>query len=124
MKKIAITVTAIIAYSLCLAQTANTIDVLCQNALVATEKDDYALTKKYFDAVIAECQKNPNSDLLLNLSEDVSDYVILNQARINQQDAKATASQLIQLLLQALIFAPTMASSNQVKNMSTRFIQR
>lgn len=104
MKKIAITVTAIIAYNLCLAQTANTIDVLCQNALVATEKDDYALTKKYFDAVIAECQKNPNSDLLLNLSEDVSDYVILNQARINQQDAKATASQLIQLQLQCLNF--------------------
>lgn len=102
MKKIAITVIAIIAYCLCLAQTANTIEVLCQNAYVAAEKDDYALTKKYFDAVIAECQKNQNSDLLLNLSEDVSDYVILNLAKINQQDAKATASLLIQLQLQCL----------------------
>ena len=102
MKKIAITVFAITVYSLCLAQTANTIEVLCQNALTAVEKDNYALTKKYFDAVIAECQKNPDSDLLLNLSEDVSDYVIINQAKIDQQDAKATASQLIQLELQCL----------------------
>lgn len=102
MKKIIVTILATIAYVFCLAQTANTIDVLCQNALAAAENDDYALTKKYFDAVIAECQKNPNSDLLLNLSEDVSDYVIINQAKINQQNAKATALQLIQLQLQCL----------------------
>lgn len=102
MKKIAITALAIIIYSLCFAQTTNTIEVLCQNALSAAENDDYALTKKYFDAVIAECIKNPDSDLLLNLSEDVSDYVILNQAKTNQQEASATASLLIQLQLQCL----------------------
>lgn len=100
MKKIAITALAIIIYSLCFAQTVNTIEVLCQNALAAAENDDYTLTKKYFDAVIAECQKNPDSDLLLNLSEDVSDYIILNQAKNNQQEASATL--LIQLQLQCL----------------------
>ncbi len=84
MKKIAIVIFTIFTYSLCFAQIANTIEFLCQNALSAAENDDYALTKKYFDAVIAECQKNPDSDLLLNLSEDVSDYVILNQAKISQ----------------------------------------
>lgn len=52
MKKIIVTILATIAYGFCLAQTTNTIEVLCQNALAAAENDDYALTKKYFDAVM------------------------------------------------------------------------
>ena len=70
------------------AQSQSEIESLCQKAFTAIKNTDFTTAKQNYDAAISIVAKQPNSDLILAVPEDLSEYIIVTQAKTNPEEVE------------------------------------
>lgn len=70
------------------AQSQSDVESLCQIAVSAAQKGDFAIAKQNYDLAIAQIAKKPNSDLVLAVPEDLSEYIIITQAKTSPEEVR------------------------------------
>lgn len=102
MKRIIISLTLILLSLPLFAQPQSEIALLCQKAVSAAENNDFMTAKQNYDAAISIVAKQPNSDLVLNIPEELSEYIIISQAKTNPKEAQKCAMTLLELQMHCL----------------------
>lgn len=108
------------------AQTQSDIELLSQKAVTAAQNNDYAGAKQHYDAAISLVSKKPNSDLILAVPEDLSEYIIITLAKINTEDAQKYALTLLELQMHCLSYCASQgyfeSKEDYVDNISSAMI--
>ena len=107
MKRLLLLVSILCISMLSLAQTKDSIEVLCKNAITASSNNNFPVAKKYFDEVLSIISKRPNSDLMLGIPDELAEYIIINQAKVNIEEAQQYATLLMELQMQCLSYCAT-----------------
>lgn len=100
MKRILIVLLTILTVEVMSAQ--NDIASICQKAIAAANDNDFLTAKHNYDAAISIISGQPNSDKVLNITEELSEYIIVNQAKINPEEAHKYALDLLELQMHCL----------------------
>ncbi len=77
------------------------------NAITASSNNNFSVAKKYFDEVLSIISKRPNSDLMLGIPDELAEYIIINQAKVNIEEAQQCATLLMELQMQCLSYCAT-----------------
>ena len=104
MKRPIILFILLIWSSIIYAQSQNEIESLCQKAIASAKNGDFAPAKQNYDAAISIVAKQPNSDLILAVPEDLSEYIIVTQAKTNPEEARKCALTLLELQMHCLSY--------------------
>ena len=107
MKRLLVFVSILCISFLSLAQTKESIEVMCKNAISASSNNNFSVAKGYFDQVLSIISKHPNSDLMLGIPDELAKYIIINQAKVNIEEAQQCATLLIELQMQCLSYCAT-----------------
>ena len=86
------------------AQSQSEIESMCQRAVVAAQNDDFATAKQNYDSAMSMVAKKSNSDLILAVPEDLSEYIIITQAKTNPEEAQRCALTLLELQMHCLSY--------------------
>ena len=103
MKKVFILFLIILAQQ-SFAQSQSEIESLCQKSFAAAQKDDFATAKQNYESAISMIAMKPNSDLILAIPEDLSEYIIVTQAKTNPEEAQKCALALLELQMHCLSY--------------------
>ena len=126
MKRIIIIAIFLLFGSLIFAQSQSEIESLCQKAVSAAQNDDFATAKQTYDSAISLITKNLNSDLVLAVPEDLSEYIIITQAQTNPEEARKCALTLLELKMHCLSYYASQghfeSKENYVDNISGAMI--
>ena len=87
-----------------LAQSQSEIELLCKKATTAAQNDDLITAKHNYDSAISLISKNPDSDLVLSVPEDLSEYIIITQAKTDPEEAQKCALTLLELQMHCLTY--------------------
>lgn len=90
--------------SVIFAQSQSEIESLCQKSVAAAQNGDFATAKQNYDSAISLIAKKPNSDLVLSVPEDLSEYIIVTQAQTNPEEAQKCALTLLELQMHCLSY--------------------
>lgn len=96
-----------IFFVLCHSTIANEqkdLDSLCKDAVSAMLIDDFATTKENYDAAIALISTHSTSDLVFSIPENLVEYVIVNIAKQNSEEALNYSNILLELQMQSLMY--------------------
>ena len=108
------------------AQSQSEIESLCQKAFTAIKNTDFTTAKQNYDAAISIVAKQPNSDLILAVPEDLSEYIIVTQAKTNPEEAQKCALTLLELQMHCLSYCATQgyfqSKEDYVDNISVAMI--
>ena len=125
MKKVFILFLIILAQQ-SFAQSQSEIESLCQKSFAAAQKDDFATAKQNYESAISMIAMKPNSDLVLAVPEDLSEYIIITQAKTNPEDAQKTALTLLELQMHCLSYCASQgyfeSKENYIDNVSVAMI--
>lgn len=126
MKRILFFLTLIVLSLPIFAQSQSEIELLCQKAIVSAKNGDFAPAKQNYDAAISIIEKQPNSDLILAVPEDLSEYIIVTQAKTNPEEAQKCALTLLELQMHCLSYCATQgyfqSKEDYVDNISVAMI--
>ena len=103
-KRIIIIAIFLLFGSVIFAQSQSEIESLCQKSVAAAQNGDFATAKQNYDSAISLIAKNPNSDLVLAVPEDLSEYIIITQAQTNPEEARKCALTLLELQMHCLSY--------------------
>ena len=95
---------AIICGSTCAYAQEDDIATDTSRAVAAAQNGDFATAKQNYDSAISLIAKNPNSDLVLAVPEDLSEYIIITQAQTNPEEARKCALTLLELQMHCLSY--------------------
>ena len=95
---------AIICGSTCVYAQEDDIAIHTSRAVAAAQNGDFATAKQNYDSAISLIAKNPNSDLVLAVPEDLSEYIIITQAQTNPDEARKCALTLLELQMHCLSY--------------------
>ena len=104
MKRIIIIAIFLLFGSVIFAQSQSEIESLCQKSVAAAQNGDFATAKQNYDSAISLIAKKPNSDLVLSVPEDLSEYIIVTQAQTNPEEARKCALTLLELQMHCLSY--------------------
>lgn len=104
MKRTIISLTLILLSLSLFAQSQSEIESLCQKSVAAAQNGDFATAKQNYDSAISLIAKKPNSDLVLAVPEDLSEYIIITQAQTNPEEARKCALTLLELQMHCLSY--------------------
>ena len=103
-KRIIIIAIFLLFGSVIFAQSQSEIESLCQKSVAAAQNGDFATAKQNYDSAISLIAKKPNSDLVLSVPEDLSEYIIVTQAQTNPEEAQKCALTLLELQMHCLSY--------------------
>ena len=104
MKRTIISLTLILLSLSLFAQSQSEIESLCQKSVAAAQNGDFATAKQNYDSAISLIAKKPNSDLVLAVPEDLSEYIIITQAQTNPEEARKCALTRLELQMHCLSY--------------------
>lgn len=108
------------------AQAPQNIESLCQKGVTAAQNNDFTTAKQNYDAAISIVAKQPNSDLVLNVPEELSEYIIVSQAKTNPEEAQECAMTLLELQMHCLSYCANkgyfQSKEDYVDNISSAMI--
>ena len=108
------------------AQSQSEIESMCQRAVVAAQNDDFATAKQNYDSAMSMVAKKPNTDLILAVPEDLSEYIIITQAKTNPEEAQRCALTLLELQMHCLSYCASQgyfdSKEDYVDNISVAMI--
>lgn len=108
------------------AQSQSEIESLCQQAVTATQHRDFTTAKQNYEAAISIVAKQPNSDLILAVPENLSEYIIITQAKTNPEEAQKCALTLLELQIHCLSYCASQgyfeSKEDYVDNISVAMI--
>ena len=108
------------------AQNHNELNLIVQQAALAAQNNDFTTAKHNYDAAISIVAKQPNSDLILAVPEDLSEYIIITQAKTNPEEAQKCALTFLELQMHCLSYCATQgyfqSKEDYVDNISVAMI--
>lgn len=112
--------------SIILAQSQGEIESLCQKSIAAAQNNDFATAKQNYDSAISMIGMKPNSDLVLAVPEELSEYIIVTQAKTNPEEAQRCALTLLELQMHCLSYCASQgyfdSKEDYVDNISVAMI--
>ena len=108
------------------AQSQSKIESLCQKSIAAALNNDFATAKQNYDSAISMIGMKPNSDLVLAVPEELSEYIIVTQAKTNPKEAQRCALTLLELQMHCLSYCASQgyfdSKEDYVDNISVAMI--
>ena len=108
------------------AQSQSKIESLCQKSIAAAKNNDFATAKQNYDSAISMIGMKPNSDLVLAVPEELSEYIIVTQAKTNPEEAQRCALTLLELQMHCLSYCASQgyfdSKEDYVDNISVAMI--
>lgn len=107
VKRIIFIIFSILFCGIATAQSQSIINKLCDEAVSAMDRDDFIMAKENYDAAIAIVSEQPDSDKILCISQELSKYIIVNQAKTSKEEALEYAETLLTLEMRGLAYLAT-----------------
>ena len=104
LKILSVVIVAICIGQLLHAQNHNELNLIVQQATASAQNNDFTTAKQNYDAAISIVAKQPNSDLILAVPENLSEYIIITQAKTNPEEAQKCALTLLELQMHCLSY--------------------